>query len=305
MPGMLFRIIRNIYRKLPFRIGYKCAAFYVKYRAWKVKPIIIKSIKDAGSFGYEDILQYLTNNPVVQIPYDWIKKYDPANVIVYMDTECKLMYVMYNNYRLYYPENYSKKLIQQSYAGLLLEQDELSPHKYESSAVSVRKGDIIADIGASEGIFTLSVIDKISMAYLFEADSIWEEPLKKTFKPWKDKICIINKFVSNVTDVCGGGYYMLDDFFSNKSVNFIKADIEGAESNMLFGAKKLLHRHNLSFAICTYHNKDDAENFRELFEQNFYITEFSREYMIFLYNQKIEPPYLRHGVIRAKKKETV
>lgn len=54
----------------------------------------------------------------------------------------------------------------------------------------------------------------------------------------------------------------LDEFVENNNipyVSFIKADIEGAERNMLKGATKILQTFAPKLAICTYHLKDDPE----------------------------------------------
>ena len=44
-----------------------------------------------------------------------------------------------------------------------------------------------------------------------------------------------------------------------KKVDFIKADIEGAERNMLIGARQTLQKHQPNISICTYHLDDDPE----------------------------------------------
>lgn len=58
------------------------------------------------------------------------------------------------------------------------------------------------------------------------------------------------------------------DAFVNKNnlpgVDFIKADIEGAERYMLMGAKEVLKEFAPMLAICTYHLPDDPEVLREL-----------------------------------------
>ena len=48
------------------------------------------------------------------------------------------------------------------------------------------------------------------------------------------------------------------------SVDFIKADIEGAERYMLMGAKRVLKEFAPKIAICTYHLPDDPKVLREL-----------------------------------------
>lgn len=49
----------------------------------------------------------------------------------------------------------------------------------------------------------------------------------------------------------------LDDYFENADVSFIKADIEGAEYEMLLGAEKLIKRCTPKMAISVYHRPDD------------------------------------------------
>jgi hypothetical protein len=89
---------------------------------------------------------------------------------------------------------------------------------------------------------------------------------------------------------------------NGKEINFIKADIEGDETNLLRGAKETLAKaKKLQMALCAYHQEKDAEELqKELTAQDFR-TEFSKRYMIFIYDPELKEPYLRKGVIRASK----
>lgn len=51
--------------------------------------------------------------------------------------------------------------------------------------------------------------------------------------------------------------YSLDDFFLNKKITFLKADIEGYEYDMLLGGKQLIIEQKPKMAICIYHNASD------------------------------------------------
>jgi len=51
--------------------------------------------------------------------------------------------------------------------------------------------------------------------------------------PWKEKVVIVNKFISNTTE---DNHITLDDFLAGNKIDFIKADIEGAERKLLKGA---------------------------------------------------------------------
>lgn len=48
------------------------------------------------------------------------------------------------------------------------------------------------------------------------------------------------------------------------TVDFIKADIEGAERRMLTGAKDILKTQGPKISVCTYHLPDDPQVIRDL-----------------------------------------
>jgi hypothetical protein len=134
---------------------------------------------------------------------------------------------------------------------------------------------------------------------LFECDELWIKVLQKTFEPWKEKVSIINNYVSDVNNEKD---ITLDTFFNNKQINFIKADIEGAERQLLLGAKRLMAtQENLRFVLCTYHRSDDAFVLNQILQENGFNTAYSKGYLIFIYDAIVAPPYLRRGVIRATK----
>src|SRR5205085_2663461 len=99
--------------------------------------------------------------------------------------------------RLYFKRSWTKDDVRSSYNALLIEQDEQSPHRYLTKQFNLENGSVVVDIGTAEGNFALSVIEKVSLIYLFEADEQWAEALHATFDPWKDKVRIINKYVSD------------------------------------------------------------------------------------------------------------
>jgi hypothetical protein len=248
------------------------------------------------------ILKFIKTNHDITFPYDFVKKYNAEDIKVYDDLEYGGKYILHKNKRLYFPKEFSSGYIACMYNSLLIEFDDESPHCYETSNFHVREGDVIADVGASEGIFTLNNIEKIKKVYLFECEERWIESLKMTFKPWKEKIVIINKYVSDNTSKKS---ITLDDFVENEGVeklNFIKADIEGAEISLVLGANKILsNQKDLRIVLCTYHNQNDADELNKLLLEKGFQTEFSNKYMIFILDESFNPPYLRKGLIRAKK----
>jgi hypothetical protein len=126
---------------------------------------------------------------------------------------------------------------------------------------------------------------------------MWIEALEATFAPYKDKVVIVNKYV---TDYNGDDCITLDSFIGSEEIDFIKADIGGAEPNMLAGAKNiLLNNRPVKMDLCTYHYYSDADVLRKILIAHNFKTTFSKGYMIFIYDKYPHPPYLRHALIRA------
>lgn len=220
---------------------------------------------------------------------------------MFHDETLDLPYVCFNQKRLYYPREMNTIAIQKSFCGeQLIAQHPQSPHRYLTDHFSVESGDIVVDCGVAEGNFGLSIVDSVSKLYLFEPDERWMEPLCATFSPWKNKVVIIQKYLSNITDESN---LSLDDFFQDKECpNFIKLDVEGYEERLLQGAYNILSSSNLKkVVVCTYHKQEDEETLGALLRSHDYNVVPSQGYMLFIYDKNFNPPYLRRGVIRAIK----
>jgi hypothetical protein len=181
---------------------------------------------------------------------------------------------------------------------MLLEQDADSPHCCPSEGFCVEEGDVIADVGAAEAIWALSNIEYASKVYLFVCEEFWQKPLRKTFEPWKEKVAIVNKYISNKSE---GIHITLDDFLNENPINVIKVDIEGAELDLLEGAKNTLRRKNLKILICTYHRAADAHDIEKILSDTSFAIEYSKGYRVCFYDPHLAAPYLRKALIRAKK----
>jgi hypothetical protein len=298
---------RNFMKKLYKQILPKTIKDWIwelrDYIADKQKRDIIKFLKKNISDQNQEkleILDYLKHNGKKVFPYYFIEKYHQEDIAVYTEPNNNMKYVLHSNKRMYFPIDWNTDKIQKYYNGLLIEQDMESPHRYEFENFYVENDDIVADIGAAEGIFSLSIIEKAKKIYLFECDKAWIDALKQTFAPYNDKVVLINKFISDTND---NDCTTLDYFFLNENINFIKADIEGAETKLLAGAKSLLLKsNNLKIALCTYHKKNDEHILNTILIENDFHTAFSKGYMIFTDDKELAPPYLRRGLIRATKK---
>ncbi len=249
-----------------------------------------------------NVVNYLKSHPITVFPYQSLDRYIADSVEVFEDRERGLRYVLLDGKRLYFKRRWSKARIRKTFNGLLKEQDPSCPHCYETGNFKVETGDVLVDIGAAEGNFALSAVEKASRIILFESNPEWIEALNATFEPWKNKVTIVNKFVGEITDEeCT----TLDDFFpQEEKVSFLKIDVEGAESQLLKGCRRMLRdKVPLKLAICTYHKQEDEEEINGLLSGYGFETSHSYGYMLLYHDPKFKAPFLRRGLIRAVKRD--
>jgi len=247
---------------------------------------------------HKEVLGYLENNPVRIFPYPFHDNYSSDKIDVFYDSETGMRYVLQDGKRLYFKKRWSGKRIKRAYSDLLREQDINSPHRYLTNKFTIVNDDVVADIGAAEGNFSLSVIEKIKKLYLFEYDQEWIQALRATFAPWAEKVEIINKYVSDYND---DSHIRLDTFFDMKNdITFLKIDVDGAEAIVLNSCVEVFKAHNsFKVALCTYHKNNDEKDFTLLLKNHGFSISPSKGYMIHYYDKKMKAPYLRRGLIRA------
>lgn len=246
------------------------------------------------------VVDYVVNNGIHLIPYEFRLKYSPKTVKVYHDENLGYPYVLVNADRIYLPKHTQDADIQSGIAYALMEQDEQSPHRYLSENTKLKPDDIAVLVGASDGIFCMSIINRIRKAYLFEPDDSWEIPLKYTFAPHNGKVEVIKKYVSSIDK---DDNVSLDTFFSKRgeSVNYLQVDIEGGEKDLLIGARNLLKNSNMQLSICCYHKKKDEKELSEILLHNDFRVEYSPGYMLPWRLVPCGEPFFRKGVIYASK----
>lgn len=251
-----------------------------------------------------ELMEYLQQNSgSIWGPY--LKGYTPQVWKVFWDEPSGYPYIVFENKRMFFPHDYRNFVISngQIYiCDILLEQHDSSPHLYCKDNVIVENGDIVVDAGVCEGNFALRYIDNISKLYLVECDPLWEEPLKLTFAPYKEKVVFCNKFLTDYND---DTHITLDTLVSG-NVDFIKMDIEGEEPKALRGASNLLTDKNLKLSICTYHRTGQYEEIKTILEENGYSTTHSNGFMLFCEDPDFaRTADARRGVIRAWKDENI
>ena len=160
---------------------------------------------------------------------------------------------------------------------------------YENQGVRLQERDVVVDVGANIGLFSVYAADKVGKG----GRVLGFEPIEKT-RGLLEKNASANGFseiisvqpyalgetIKKVTftvndEVLGDSsieekngrqedaqQYTLDKFVEDKNlndVNFIKADIEGMEREMLKGAERTIIKFKPKLAICIYHLPDDPE----------------------------------------------
>jgi FkbM family methyltransferase len=187
-----------------------------------------------------------------------------------------------------YGGNYDKFLV--SALGNLY--DEGGPYELEDGNfdVRVKPGDVVVDAGAWCGDFGAYAALKGATTYAFEISETTFRYLEKTVALNEGKIVPVKMGLSNSCEVMGvlsaRGWMWnglvssspgsdtcekvevttLDAFVQEKKIkkiDFIKADIEGAERDMLEGTAYVLKTFAPKLAICTYHLPDDPQVLRD------------------------------------------
>jgi len=169
------------------------------------------------------------------------------------------------------------------------------PYLYKNTQIT--KGDVVIDAGANLGLFSALASFLGGLVYAFEpVKEIREEYLKKTAELNKNifsvpyglsnkkeiiniqgnnmgSATIIAERKKNIKNNIINEYIeviSLDQWVKENNiprVDFIKADIEGAERLMLEGAQWVLKTFSPKLSICTYHLPDDKEVLQKLILQ--------------------------------------
>jgi len=178
---MLNKIKNCIRRFIPYEIIFK-------HHSKKIRNYFLSLNTDDPEI--LEIISYFNKYQFSVFPYEFSRKYNASNIDVFFDKTTKTQYVMHDNKKLYFPEDWEIENIRAYYNGLRIEQDIDSPHRYEINGFIVQEGDVIADVGAAEGIWALTNAEKAGKIYLFEYNIEWIKALEKTFEPGKKKLLL-------------------------------------------------------------------------------------------------------------------
>ncbi len=179
------------------------------------------------------------------------------------------------------------------------------PFVVDGEIMGIEEGDIVIDAGAWIGDFAAYAVTKgAKTVYAFEPEEKNFEYVQKTAKLNKPGIVPVKKGLSDKTGTLflqgenetakiaenhgqGGTSIQvtsIDEFVRENEIeriDYIKADIEGAERYMLEGAQETLKRFAPKLSLCTYHLPDDPQVMENL------ILKANPKYKVIQRNQKL------------------
>lgn len=169
------------------------------------------------------------------------------------------------------------------------DEKDYSEGPYELEQVQLQKDDVVIDCGSNIGLFTLHAASKGCIVHAFEPEKNNIDYLSYVKKQFSNNIYVCEKALgsycgeANFTIDCSGTTCKIVEDMSEgvvkvpiitidqyvkesgiERIDFIKADIEGAEREMLKGALTTLKEMGPKLAICTYHLPDDKEVLEEI-----------------------------------------
>ena len=239
--------------------------------------------------------------PFTMFPYPFVGR--PCEILAGV-LPCGLPYAEYAGIRVCFPRGFSLEDVVWTYRGYLEDEGltgwgrrKKSPHCYVTPAHRPNVGDIIVDIGCSEGFFSRSFASEAKKIYLFESDGKWDEPIRETFHEYWDKVVFTAKFVGAKTDETG---VRLEEVLPAKSNDtyFLKMDVEGAEREILESSERFLTHNRVKMSCCAYHRQDDGRYLTNLLKQIGFTTEYSEGWMLPYGSRTF--PFFRRGVIYAR-----
>ncbi len=213
-----------------------------------------------------EVLKILFEPPLKKRAYRYIENITPDQTGRYLVVKIKGV-----SRSLYWPKQFALKDLYQVISEIFNIDDW---HCYDIDQTSVNYKDVVVDCGASEGAFALKNYEKAKFIYLIEPLGTFIDSLKRTFaKASKVEVinCAITDGRSNEVFINNNSIFSsssrnaaekvracsVDNLFFEKGVNYIKADVEGAEFDLLKGAVKTIARYRPKIAIAVYHDNND------------------------------------------------
>src|SRR5262245_49939346 len=156
--------------------------FAVAIQRRRLRDLIIRLHGSTQDPEIAPIIDYLRRHPEITVPldarppYDFADQFSPESITVEFDDRERHPFVLVNGDRIYFPPEYSHDEIRLRVSIALMEQHPDSPHLYVDGRCQFGPDANAVLAGASDGIFALSIRDRLRKAYLFEPNSAWHKP---------------------------------------------------------------------------------------------------------------------------------
>ena len=193
-----------------------------------------------------------------------------------------------------------------------------NPHAYEWGPCRIRPGDYVIDAGACEGFFSLYALERGAAVCAVEPVPMLAQALRQTLDAAAlGEAHIVAGLLGRVSgkaqlnmdmqDLCVAQRsgeaasttvqeYALDDLVDEgrvPRVDFLKADVEGAEGDLVAGAQRTIAKFRPRISLAVYHSPSQAREVVDYCSATFprYAWRFRG-----LYAWEAEPrPYMLHG----------
>ena len=183
-------------------------------------------------------------------------------------------------------------------------------HFYEVPQTRVLPGDVVLDCGAAEGSFSLRVLGRAARIVAFEPLPLFAASLERTFAHHREVTVVPQAlgatrgegFLSGQslygTVTADGGIPIrittIDDYVNEAQirVDFIKADVESFEFELLKGAANTIRAYQPKIAITTYHPGNEWRQICQLLRS--LVPEYSYRLKGVSYNARRARPVMLH-----------
>ncbi|WP_248724602.1 FkbM family methyltransferase [Seonamhaeicola sp. ML3] len=222
-----------------------------------------------NNVGFMELVSFLLKPTLAKIASKYIDKIEKK-------TSYEVSFKTIPN-KLFWPIEFDKEGIHQVVSETF---DTSDWHYYRKKYTEVEAGEILLDIGAAEGLFSLVVADQCDKIFLVEPNRLFNKCLEKTFESFEKKVTIHKVAVGDEDGMINFNEASLSGMVEknksetdssipvkkidsiippNQKITYLKADIEGFEYNMLKGAEITIKNNKPKIAITTYHTENNPE----------------------------------------------
>lgn len=219
-----------------------------------------------------ELLRFLTMRPMRQRGFRFVAECREEGVLY------AVRVVGYDRF-IYWPRDWGLDTL-----GMLVNEqfDAHDWHYYQIAETRLEADDVVVDCGAAEGLFTLIAAKTCRRVYAVEPLPQFCRNMARSFAEL-NQVQIIPCLLANRTgearlsplavmsaESTDGSVTCrvdsLDNLFpeGGERVTYLKADVEGAELELLAGAERLIRRDRPKIAITTYHHPSHADEIARL-----------------------------------------